>query len=56
MMNRCNASTRLVAAAGLPVRPPPEMTAERFMEVMAVDKKVIDGQLRLVLMRISVNR
>jgi len=43
--------TRLVAAAGLPVRPPPEMTAERFMEVMAVDKKVIDGQLRLVLMR-----
>jgi 3-dehydroquinate synthase len=41
----------LVAAAGLPVRPPPDMTAEQFMEVMAVDKKVIDSRLRLVLLR-----
>ncbi len=41
----------LVAAAGLPVRPPAEMSPERFMELMAVDKKVMDGQLRLILMR-----
>jgi 3-dehydroquinate synthase len=42
---------RLVEAAGLPVRPPPELGAERFLELMAVDKKVLDGQLRLVLLR-----
>ena len=42
---------RLVAAAGLPVRPPAEVAPQRFMELMAVDKKVMDGQLRLVLIR-----
>jgi 3-dehydroquinate synthase len=42
---------RLIAAAGLPTRPPSEITPERFMAVMAVDKKVMDGKLRLVLMR-----
>ena len=41
----------LVAAAGLPVQPPAEVAPERFMELMAVDKKVMDGQLRLVLMK-----
>lgn len=43
--------TRLVSAAGLPVKPPPEVSPQRFMELMAVDKKVMDGQLRLVLMK-----
>jgi 3-dehydroquinate synthase len=42
---------RLFVAAGLPVVPPLEMTPEDFMEHMAVDKKVLDGQLRLVLLR-----
>ena len=41
----------LVAAAGLPVRPPDDVSPERFIELMAVDKKVMDGQLRLVLMK-----
>jgi 3-dehydroquinate synthase len=41
---------RLVAAAGLPVRPPPELSAARFRELMSVDKKVLDGRLRLVLL------
>ena len=41
----------LVAAAGLPVRPPDDVSPERFFELMAVDKKVMDGQLRLVLMK-----
>jgi 3-dehydroquinate synthase len=41
---------RLVAGAGLPVRPPSEVPPERFAELMAVDKKVMDGQLRLVLL------
>lgn len=42
---------RLVAAAGLPVDPPDDLTPERFLELMAVDKKVLDGRLRLVLLR-----
>lgn len=42
---------RLFQAAGLPVVPPQEMTPAQFREHMAVDKKVLDGQLRLVLLR-----
>ncbi|QEP43080.1 3-dehydroquinate synthase [Ectothiorhodospiraceae bacterium BW-2] len=41
---------RLLTAAGVPTRPPPELTAGQFLQHMAVDKKVQDGQLRLVLM------
>jgi 3-dehydroquinate synthase len=37
--------------ARLPVTPPREMTAERYLELMAVDKKVLDGGLRLVLLK-----
>ncbi len=40
---------RLVAAAGLPTAPP-KLGAERFEALMAVDKKVQAGQLRLVLL------
>ena len=45
---RCEA---LVARAGLPVSPPPGMTPDDFRRLMAVDKKVAAGQLRLVLLR-----
>jgi 3-dehydroquinate synthase len=41
---------RLVASAGLPVDPPQEVSADRLLELMAVDKKVQNGRLRLVLM------
>jgi 3-dehydroquinate synthase len=41
----------LVAAAGLPTRPPPGLSVDRFRELMSVDKKVVDGQLRLVLLK-----
>lgn len=41
----------LIAAAGLPIAPPQGMQAEDFRRLMAVDKKVLDGQLRLVLLR-----
>ncbi|WP_236207372.1 3-dehydroquinate synthase [Pseudomonas tohonis] len=44
-------SVRLLRDAGLPIVPPEEMTPEQFLEHMAVDKKVLDGQLRLVLLR-----
>lgn len=42
---------RLVAIAGLPVDPPADLSTERFLELMAVDKKVQDGRLRLVLLQ-----
>ena len=41
----------LLARAKLPAAPPPGMAVEQFLELMAVDKKVLDGQLRLVLLR-----
>lgn len=41
----------LLEAANLPIRPPQKMTAEQFLSAMAVDKKVLDGQLRLVLLK-----
>jgi len=41
----------LVQRAGLPARAPEELGGERFLELMAVDKKVLDGQLRLVLLQ-----
>ena len=42
---------RLFIAAGLPVVPPADMLPEHFLEHMAVDKKVLDGRLRLELLR-----
>jgi 3-dehydroquinate synthase len=42
---------RLLARAGLPLQPPPELTPDDFLRLMAVDKKVKDGQLRLILLR-----
>ncbi len=41
----------LVRAAGLPVSPPSELSPARFRELMAVDKKVMAGQLRLILLK-----
>jgi 3-dehydroquinate synthase len=43
-------TTDLIAACGLPVQPPPNMTADDFLNLMVRDKKVLDGQLRLVLL------
>ncbi|MFD2231590.1 3-dehydroquinate synthase [Alkalimarinus sediminis] len=40
----------LLEKSTLPVAPPKEMSVERFRALMSVDKKVIDGGLRLVLM------
>jgi 3-dehydroquinate synthase len=42
---------RLVARAGLPVRPPRGLSPARFLALMAHDKKVKAGRLRLVLLR-----
>lgn len=41
---------KLLQQAGLPTKAPSDMTSDRFMELMGVDKKVLDGRLRLVLL------
>jgi len=40
----------LLEQAKLPVKAPENMTPEQFVELMGVDKKVLDGRLRLVLL------
>jgi 3-dehydroquinate synthase len=47
----CERGIGIVREAGLPVSPPDSMTSADFIRLMAVDKKVLDGQLRLVLLR-----
>ena len=42
---------KLIRHARLPVRAPGALSPGRFLELMAVDKKVLDGRLRLVLLR-----
>lgn len=42
---------KLIQRARLPVRAPVAVLPERFIELMAVDKKVLDGRLRLVLLK-----
>ena len=44
-------SVALLERAALPVAPPAEMTAQQFLDAMAVDKKVQDGRIKLVLLR-----
>ncbi len=41
----------LLTACSLPIAPPRGMAAEDFMRLMVRDKKVLDGQLRLVLLK-----
>ncbi len=44
-------SLALLERAGLPVAPPTGIGVEQFLDLMAVDKKAVDGQIRLVLLR-----
>ncbi|MCB1751606.1 MAG: 3-dehydroquinate synthase [Gammaproteobacteria bacterium] len=41
----------LVRRAGLPITPPNDINRERFLSLMGVDKKIMDGRLRLVLLK-----
>lgn len=41
----------LIEQAKLPSKAPKSMTVEKFLDLMSVDKKVLDGVLRLVLMK-----
>jgi len=40
----------LFQAAKLPVTPPTEMTTEQYVDLMAVDKKNVDGKIRVILL------
>lgn len=42
---------KLLQQANLPVLGPPDLPAERYLEIMAVDKKAEAGQMRFVLQR-----
>ncbi|MFC4259087.1 3-dehydroquinate synthase [Marinobacter lacisalsi] len=41
----------VIVSAGLPTGVPDDMTSDHFMNLMAVDKKNVNGQLRLILLR-----
>jgi 3-dehydroquinate synthase len=41
----------LFKRAGLPVEPPEQIDSARFLDLMAVDKKNVDGQIRLILLQ-----
>ncbi len=43
--------TKLIADAGLPVTGPSDMTDDDYVSRMLVDKKVLDGKIRLVLLK-----
>ena len=44
-------SAELLQRAGLPISPPADISIEQYLDVMAIDKKNIDGNIRLVLLR-----
>ncbi|MES9885200.1 MAG: 3-dehydroquinate synthase, partial [Candidatus Sedimenticola sp. 6PFRAG1] len=41
----------LISKAHLPVKPPESIGREQFLELMSIDKKVLSGKLRLILMQ-----
>jgi 3-dehydroquinate synthase len=41
----------ILLAAHLPIIPPVDISPEQFLQLMAVDKKVLAGKLRLVLLK-----
>src|SRR5690554_7349269 len=45
-----NELRQLLEVANLPVAGPENMTTTQYLEHMAVDKKVLDGRIRLVLL------
>ncbi len=44
-------SIALLQRAALPIAPPAEISSEQFLDVMAVDKKAVDGAIKLILLR-----
>lgn len=48
--DKVNRIRDIMTAANLPITVPGQLSSADFMELMAVDKKVQDGQIRLVLL------
>ncbi|MFT7404364.1 3-dehydroquinate synthase [Zhongshania sp.] len=46
-----NRGEKLLKIVGLPVLPPANMDVDQFLQLMGRDKKVLDGRLRLVLLK-----
>jgi len=44
-------ATALLQQAELPVTPPEDISVDRYLEVMSIDKKAVDGKVNLVLLR-----
>jgi 3-dehydroquinate synthase len=44
-------TTSMIAQANLPIHAPNDLSIEQFIDLMSVDKKVMDGVLRLVLLK-----
>lgn len=42
---------KLITQAKLPSQPPADMKPEQFLDLMAIDKKVMDGKIRLILLK-----
>ncbi|NJA05733.1 3-dehydroquinate synthase [Methylococcaceae bacterium WWC4] len=40
----------ILRAAGLPTQPPAEISSEQYLDLMAVDKKNVDGKIRVILL------
>jgi 3-dehydroquinate synthase len=40
----------LLTQAGLPVKPPAEITVAQYLDAMAIDKKNVDGRIKLILL------
>ena len=49
--NKVKKINDLIKRAALPASPPESMSGDDFMGLMSVDKKVLDGKMRLVLMK-----
>ena len=49
--DKVNKINDLLKRAALPASPPESMSGNDFMDLMSVDKKVLDGKMRLVLMK-----
>lgn len=44
-------TVELLQKANLPVRSPPEMTVDRYMNAMSIDKKVVNGTIKFILLK-----
>jgi len=41
----------LLKRSSLPIEPPPGITVRQYLDTMAIDKKALDGHIRLILLR-----